>query len=174
MHPPRHSPHRVTAVAALLEFIACACRAAEPDIADSKNDVQTVIHCESCPERHVGWNVPAVEPAIGNPAPASASPAPNPAAVPGNQPRPAPNPFADLRFRDQEPLVNRLRRLQALPFVTLWDSGEATVYVGVDRRGKTGLHLRQKVDDRGTRAARTLAAPEREPPAPRPPKSRRR
>lgn len=85
-----------------------------------------------------------------------------------------PNPFANLRFRDQEPLVNRLRRLQALPFVTLWDSREATVYVGVDRRGKAGLHLRQKRDDRGVRAAQTLAAPEDERPAPRPPKSRRR
>lgn len=63
----------------------------------------------------------------------------------------------DLPFRDREPLINRLKSIQALPFVTLWDSGEATVYVGVDRRGRAGLHLRQKRDDRGTAALSAAA-----------------
>ena len=66
------------------------------------------------------------------------------------------NPLGQLRFRDQQPLVNRLRRLQAVPFVTVWDSRDATVYVGVNRDGETGLHLRQKRDDRGSRSRKAL------------------
>ena len=66
------------------------------------------------------------------------------------------NPLAQLRFRDQQPLVNRLRRLQAVPFVTVWDSRDATLYVGVNRDGETGLHLRQKRDDRGVLARKVL------------------
>jgi len=84
-----------------------------------------------------------------------------------------PNPFAQLRFRDQQPLVNRLRRLQALPFVTLWDSRAATIYVGVNRDGETGLHLRQKLDDRGSRASESIMRAESDQPPPRHlPKSR--
>ena len=49
-------------------------------------------------------------------------------------------------------MVNRLQRVQAIPFVTLWDSTGATLYVGVNRHGDPGLHFRQKRDDRGTRA----------------------
>jgi len=57
-----------------------------------------------------------------------------------------PNALQDLPFRDREPLINRLRALRALPIVTLWDSRQATVYVGVNRDGEPGLHLRQKRD----------------------------
>ena len=78
-----------------------------------------------------------------------------PATAPVNAPV---NPLGQLRFRDQQPLVNRLRRLQAVPFVTVWDSRDATVYVGVNRDGETGLHLRQKRDDRGSRARKVLLA----------------
>ncbi len=61
-----------------------------------------------------------------------------------------PDVIRDLTFRDNQPLINRLKRLQALPFVTVWDSTAATVYVGVNRDGEPGLHLRQKKHDRGT------------------------
>lgn len=57
--------------------------------------------------------------------------------------------LADLPFRDREPLVNRLRSIQALPFFTLWDSSGATLYVGIDRKGSPGLHLRQKGHSEG-------------------------
>lgn len=56
----------------------------------------------------------------------------------------------ELKFRDNQPLVNRLKRIQAVPFVTVWDSTAATLYVGVNRDGEPGLHLRQKKYDRGT------------------------
>jgi hypothetical protein len=64
----------------------------------------------------------------------------------------------ELTFRDNQPLVNRLKRIQALPLVTVWDSTAATLYVGVNRDGEPGLHLRQKKYDRGTLtpARRTL------------------
>ena len=74
-------------------------------------------------------------------------------------PEPA-NPLAVLRYRDQQPLVNRLRHLQALPVLTLWDSGVATLYVGVNRDGDPGLHLRQKRDDRGSRIRNSLTRSE--------------
>ena len=68
------------------------------------------------------------------------------------------DPFRDLQFRDHQPLVHRLRRIQAVAFVTVWDSASATLYVGVNRDGEPGLHLRQKKHDRGTLApaSRTL------------------
>jgi hypothetical protein len=68
------------------------------------------------------------------------------------------DPFRDLDFRDHQPLVHRLRRIQAVAFVTVWDSTSATLYVGVNRDGEPGLHLRQKKHDRGTLApaSRTL------------------
>jgi hypothetical protein len=64
----------------------------------------------------------------------------------------------ELKFRDNQPLVNRLKRIQAVPLVTVWDSTAATLYVGVNRDGEPGLHLRQKKYDRGTLtpASRTL------------------
>jgi hypothetical protein len=55
--------------------------------------------------------------------------------------------LSDLPFRDQEPFVNRLRDIRALPFLTLWNSTGATLYVGIDRKGNPGLHLRQKGRD---------------------------
>lgn len=72
--------------------------------------------------------------------------------------RPREEALRELRFRDNQPLVNRLKRLQALPFVTLWDSTAATLYFGVNRDGEPGVHLRQKKHDRGTLmpAGRTL------------------
>lgn len=62
------------------------------------------------------------------------------------------DPFGDLAFRDHQPLVHRLRRIQAVALVTVWDSTSATLYVGVNRDGEPGLHLRQKKHDRGTLA----------------------
>jgi hypothetical protein len=58
----------------------------------------------------------------------------------------------ELAFRDNAPLVNRLKRIQAVAFLTVWDSASATLYVGVNRDGEPGLHLRQKKYDRGTLA----------------------
>ena len=46
----------------------------------------------------------------------------------------------ELKFRDNQPLVNRLKRIQAVPLVTVWDSTAATLYVGVNRDGEPGLH----------------------------------
>ena len=57
--------------------------------------------------------------------------------------------FGTLQFRDNQPLVNRLKRIQAWPLLTIWDSGAATLYVGVNRDGEPGVHLRQKRKDRG-------------------------
>lgn len=54
-----------------------------------------------------------------------------------------------LQFRDNEPLVNRLRRVQAWPLLTIWDSTRSTLYLGVNREGEPGVHLRQKRQDRG-------------------------
>jgi hypothetical protein len=62
------------------------------------------------------------------------------------------DPFRGLSFRDNEPLVNRLKRIQAVALVTVWDSTSATLYFGVNRDGEPGLHLRQKKYDRGTLA----------------------
>ena len=64
----------------------------------------------------------------------------------------------ELTFRDNQPLVNRLKRIQAVSLVTVWDSTAATLYLGVNRDGEPGLHLRQKKHDRGTLApaSRTL------------------
>jgi hypothetical protein len=59
-------------------------------------------------------------------------------------------PLAALQFRDNEPLINRLKRVQAWPLLTLWDSSAATLYVGLDKHGEPGVHLRQKRSDRGT------------------------
>lgn len=59
-------------------------------------------------------------------------------------------PLAALQFRDNEPLINRLKRVQAWPLLTLWDSSAATLYLGVDKQGEPGVHLRQKRSDRGT------------------------
>ena len=53
-----------------------------------------------------------------------------------------------------QPLVNRLKRIQAWPLLTIWDSGAATLYVGVNRHGEPGVHLRQKRKDRGSLAPR--------------------
>ena len=56
-----------------------------------------------------------------------------------------------LQFRDNEPLINRLKRVQAWPLLTIWDSSAATLYLGVDKHGEPGVHLRQKQrDDRGS------------------------
>lgn len=179
INPPRHNALRTGAAAALLELIACACSADE-SIVDARNvddNVQSVKHCESCPQRSHDFTAPARQIAVSAPAGATQSDRSSSQAQPEDaevEPAPTPNPFADLRFRDREPLVNRLTGLQAVPLITLWDSREATVYVGVNRKGKAGLHLRQKTDDRGDRAAQTLAAPENERLLPRPPKSRRR
>jgi hypothetical protein len=60
-----------------------------------------------------------------------------------------------LQFRDNQPLVNRLKRIQAWPLLTIWDSGAATLYVGVNRDGEPGVHLRQKRKDRGSLAPRS-------------------
>ena len=60
--------------------------------------------------------------------------------------------FRDVTFRDHQPLVNRLKRIQAVALVTVWDSTSATLYLGVNRDGEPGLHLRQKKHDRGTLA----------------------
>jgi hypothetical protein len=57
--------------------------------------------------------------------------------------------LSTLQFRDNQPLVNRLRRIQAWPLLTIWDSTAATLYVGVNRDGEPGVHLRQKRKDRG-------------------------
>jgi hypothetical protein len=57
-----------------------------------------------------------------------------------------------LKFRDNQPLVNRLKRIQSVALLTVWDSRSATLYVGVNRDGEPGLHLRQKKYDRGTLA----------------------
>jgi hypothetical protein len=57
-----------------------------------------------------------------------------------------------LTFRDNQPLVNRLKRIQAVAVLTVWDSTSATLYLGVNRDGEPGLHLRQKKHDRGTLA----------------------
>lgn len=73
-------------------------------------------------------------------------------ARPNAQVTPGLDAFRDLSFRDNEPLVNRLKRIQAVAFVTVWDSTSATLYVGVNRDGEPGLHLRQKKYDRGTLA----------------------
>jgi hypothetical protein len=54
-----------------------------------------------------------------------------------------------LQFRDNEPLVNRLKRVQAWPLLTIWDSTTSTLYLGVNREGEPGVHLRQKRQDRG-------------------------
>ena len=62
--------------------------------------------------------------------------------------------FGTLQFRDNQPLVNRLKRIQAWPLLTIWDSGAATLYVGVNRHGEPGVHLRQKRKDRGSLAPR--------------------
>jgi hypothetical protein len=59
-------------------------------------------------------------------------------------------PLAALQFRDNQPLINRLKRVQAWPLLTLWDSSAATLYVGLDKHGEPGVHLRQKRSDRGT------------------------
>lgn len=179
MHRARHTPHGTGAAAALLGLFACASHADERDFATAspRAGVQTVTRCETCIERHENWQAPPLDLNVGtaqstwpaSPPTIGVAPRSSAPVLPAT-----PNPFAHLRFRDQEPLINRLRRLQALPFLTLWDSGEATVYVGVDRRGKAGLHLRQKRDDRGVRAAQSLASPEvdRPPPRRRAPKSR--
>lgn len=58
--------------------------------------------------------------------------------------------FGALQFRDNQPLVNRLKRVQAWPLFTIWDSRAATLYVGVNRDGEPGVHLRQKRQDRGS------------------------
>ena len=58
--------------------------------------------------------------------------------------------LATLQFRDNEPLINRLKRAQAWPLLTFWDSSVATLYLGLDKRGEPGLHLRQKPSDRGS------------------------
>ena len=55
-----------------------------------------------------------------------------------------------LPFQDNEPLINRLKRVQAWPLLTIWDSSAATLYVGLDKRGEPGVHLRQKRGDRGS------------------------
>ncbi len=57
--------------------------------------------------------------------------------------------LSTLQFRDNQPLVNRLKRIQAWPLLTIWDSSAATLYVGVNRDGEPGVHLRQKRKDRG-------------------------
>jgi hypothetical protein len=58
--------------------------------------------------------------------------------------------FGGLQFRDNQPLVNRLKRVQSWPLFTIWDSRAATLYVGVNRDGEPGVHLRQKRHDRGS------------------------
>jgi hypothetical protein len=63
--------------------------------------------------------------------------------------------LSTLQFRDNQPLVNRLQRIQAWPLLTLWDSTAATLYVGVNRDGEPGVHLRQKRKDRGSLAPRS-------------------
>ena len=80
-----------------------------------------------------------------------------------------------LQFRDNEPLVNRLKRVQAWPLLTIWDSTSSTLYLGVNRDGEPGVHLRQKRQDRGALLPRRRfvlianpAAPD-EPTAPRTP-----
>lgn len=63
--------------------------------------------------------------------------------------------LSTLQFRDNQPLVNRLKRIQAWPLLTIWDSSAATLYVGVNRDGEPGVHLRQKRKDRGDLATRS-------------------
>jgi len=55
-----------------------------------------------------------------------------------------------LQFRDNQPLINRLKRAQAWPLLTFWDSSAATLYLGLDKNGEPGVHLRQKRSDRGS------------------------
>jgi hypothetical protein len=72
--------------------------------------------------------------------------------------------LATLQFRDNEPLINRLKRVQAWPLLTLWDSSAATLYLGLDKHGEPGVHLRQKRSDRGSVLPRSgfvlIASPE--------------
>lgn len=119
-------------------------------------------HCTACGVRGQlpPWSAPQLSAAAVYGL-ALACPAPPPAEIPEPGPiRESKRQTAirDLAFRDNQPLINRLKRLQALPFVTVWDSTAATVYVGMNRDGEPGVHLRQKKHDRGTLlpAGRTL------------------
>jgi hypothetical protein len=51
---------------------------------------------------------------------------------------------ARLEFRDHLDYVARVRSLRALSVVRLWDSRNMSVFLGVDRRGVYGIHLRRE------------------------------
>jgi hypothetical protein len=179
-----NAPHAVASVMVTLRSIQCSALAAaslatnlalaEPPVAVATAGVTTTDVDQAAESR--------VEPGIAGPTRANAfsrefrvhdfvRPLPTrgplaSAALP-RQEDSFPDALQDLPFRDREPLINRLRTIQALPFVTLWDSRQATVYVGVNRDGEPGLHLRQKHDRdagplvgaKGTREARSSAEP---------------
>lgn len=55
------------------------------------------------------------------------------------------NHFVDeLTFRDHNALALRLRKLQELSLLTLWENKSAKLYLGVSRDGVAGINLRQK------------------------------
>jgi len=49
-----------------------------------------------------------------------------------------------LEFKDHEDYVGRVRSLRALSLVRLWDSRNMSLFLGVDRHGVYGLHLRRE------------------------------
>ena len=50
----------------------------------------------------------------------------------------------NLQFHDHLDYVARVRALRALPAVRLWDSRNMSLFLGVDRRGVYGIHLRRQ------------------------------
>ena len=53
-------------------------------------------------------------------------------------------PVPNLQFHDHLDYVARVRALRALPAVRLWDSRNMSLFLGVDRRGVYGIHLRRQ------------------------------
>jgi hypothetical protein len=51
---------------------------------------------------------------------------------------------SNLEFKDHLDYVRRVRALRALSLVHLWDSHNMSLFLGVDRRGVYGLHLRRE------------------------------
>lgn len=61
--------------------------------------------------------------------------------------RPVDDGWADPPMSPRPYFLLRLRDLDGIPLVTLWEGAAASVFIGVDEDGHPGIHLRQKEDE---------------------------
>jgi hypothetical protein len=88
---------------------------------------------------------PASEPTIAGTARRTAAPSPGTAPV-------AIRDLPAYQFQDTDTLATRLAGMRSLAVMTVWQSRRTKIYLGLDQKGRAGLHLCQRSSASGTGA----------------------